>query len=188
MARKDYVRNSAPKRRPARRAPAKKGQGNPRSVPWLAILIFLVAAGAFGYLLYGLATSPKPDPAPVQQDKPKPAKQQARDSLPPPPKEEWQYVETLKNKEVTVEVPDKPETTKRYQMQCGSFKSRSQAEAMKAKIAFQGLESQVRHAEGSAWYRVVLGPYQGKRPAERDKHKLERAKIITCQIWGWTDP
>ncbi|NAW96105.1 cell division protein FtsN, partial [Vibrio sp. V42_P2S4T144] len=34
-----------------------------------------------------------------------------------------------------------------------------------------------------SWYRVVLGPYKFKRDAERDRHKLQRAKIEPCAIW-----
>ena len=67
-----------------------------------------------------------------------------------------------------------------------SFQSSAQAEQLKAKIAFQGLVAQVRHASGSAWYRVVLGPYDSKRVAEQDKHKLIKAKAVgDCAIWFW---
>ena len=50
-----------------------------------------------------------------------------------------------------------------------------------------GLESQVRSSEGKngLWYRVILGPYETKRAAERDRHKLQRAKIYGCAIWNW---
>ena len=72
-------------------------------------------------------------------------------------------------------------------MQCGSFRKQSQAEELKATIAFQGLESQVLESEGSKgiWFRVVLGPYESKRDAERDRHALRSARINRCQIWNW---
>ena len=50
-------------------------------------------------------------------------------------------------------------------------------------IAFQGMTSRVIKKEGSSWYRVVLGPYKFKRDAEKDRHKLQRAKIEPCAIW-----
>ena len=53
----------------------------------------------------------------------------------------------------------------------------------KVRIAFQGLSSEVRKTGN--WYRVILGPYERKRPAEKDRHKLQRAKIHGCQIWLW---
>ncbi|CAK1782779.1 hypothetical protein VCRA2112O187_14490001 [Vibrio crassostreae] len=54
-------------------------------------------------------------------------------------------------------------------------------------IAFQGISSEIRKKDGSSWYRVVLGPYKLKRDAERDRHKLQRAKIEPCAIWKDTE-
>lgn len=68
-------------------------------------------------------------------------------------------------------------------MQCGAFKLLQQAEERKAMIAFLGITSKVRKKEDSSWYRVVLGPYTLKRDAEKDKHKLQKAKIEPCAIW-----
>ena len=58
---------------------------------------------------------------------------------------------------------------------------------MKALIAFQGLTAQVRQTQGTkgTWYKVVLGPYDTKRAAERERHALQRAGINGCQIWYW---
>ncbi len=70
-------------------------------------------------------------------------------------------------------------------MQCGSFRKRDQAEQLEARIAFTGLQAEVRETEGKngLWYRVVLGPYQGKRSADRDRHLLQDNKIEGCRIW-----
>ena len=48
-------------------------------------------------------------------------------------------------------------------------------------------EAQVRPSEGSSgrWYRVIIGPYQSKRLAEKQRHTLQRAKINGCKIWLW---
>lgn len=71
-----------------------------------------------------------------------------------------------------------------YQLQCASFRQESQANEMKAVIAFQGLEAQVRQVEGTTgvWYKVALGPYERKRDAERKRHTLQNAGINGCQI------
>ena len=92
----------------------------------------------------------------------------------------------LKNKQVEeghYEVEEKGP----YQMQCGSFRTLNQAETLKAKIAFVGIESQVRKTTGKngTWYKVVLGPYSRKRAAEADKHRLKSNNINYCQIWLW---
>ena len=52
-------------------------------------------------------------------------------------------------------------------------------------MAFLGIESQIEHTKGSTWYKVVLGPYERKRLAEKDKHKLKNNKVNNCQIWLW---
>ena len=70
-----------------------------------------------------------------------------------------------------------------YLMQCGSFKSREQAETLKAKIAFTGIISFIKH-QGS-WFKVRLGPYETKRKAESDKNVLKRQRIIGCSIQFW---
>lgn len=107
-------------------------------------------------------------------------------ALPPQPKEEWTYLNELENKHVEVDIPDvvASRTPQQYQLQCASFRQESQANQMKAVIAFQGLEAQVRQIEGTTgiWYKVALGPYERKRDAERKRHTLQNAGINGCQI------
>ncbi|MDN3653750.1 SPOR domain-containing protein [Thalassotalea ponticola] len=107
--------------------------------------------------------------------------------IPPLPDDKWTYMEGLKDKKVEVgeyEVEQKGP----YQMQCGSFRTKSQADTVKAKIAFAGYASDVRRTEGKngVWYKVVLGPFERKRLAEKAKHTLRRSQINHCQIWLWT--
>ncbi|MCT7654773.1 SPOR domain-containing protein [Oceanimonas sp. NS1] len=71
-------------------------------------------------------------------------------------------------------------------MQCGSFRSSAQAEQLKARIAFQGLASEVKRSEGSngIWYRVVMGPYDSKRKADQEKHKMGRINTSCIVLQG----
>ncbi|MGC9404441.1 SPOR domain-containing protein [Vibrio genomosp. F10] len=179
MANKDYVKRG----RGTKKSPSKKAsnKSSPRRKPWRSGLIALILLGAFGYGLYTLSNDPEPPtPAakPVAKPKPKPAT-----VLPKPPEEKWDYVESLPNREVEVQAKEQVISDIPYIMQCGAFKLSQQAEERKANIAFQGIQSEVRKKEGSSWYRVVLGPYTLKRDAERDRHKLQRAKIEPCAIW-----
>ena len=112
-----------------------------------------------------------------------PKKISSNQEIPPLPEEQWSYMDELPNKEIEVEQKELKVSEVPYIMQCGAYKSRSQAEERKMNIAFQGITSTVRHAEGSSWYKVVLGPYKFKRDAEKDRHKLQRAKIEPCAIW-----
>ncbi len=65
-------------------------------------------------------------------------------------------------KQVTPAAPSQPRATgKRYMVQVSSFRSRKEAESLKAKLALLGLRAQVSSAniKGATWYRVQLGPY-----------------------------
>ena len=177
MANRDYVKRG---RGGNSRKPAKKAA--PRRKPWRSGLLAVLLVSAFGYGLYLLSNDPEP-PAPVVEPvKPKP-KPKPQAKLPPPPEEKWDYVESLPSREVEVQAKEQVVSKIPYIMQCGAYKKAEQAEARKLDIAFQGISSEIRKKEGSSWYRVVLGPYKLKRDAERDKHKLQRAKIEPCAIW-----
>ena len=185
MSNQDYI-----SRKPSKNK--KNSPYNPKSAepaPKLAVkakligILVIVLLAAFTYGLWFLKTSPITK-APIQ-----PKSQitiQKEQALPKPPKEKWTYVENLKTKEIEV---GQYEIKKNgpYKMQCGSFKTSTQAESLKAKIAFVGIESKIQTAQGKnhKWYKVVLGPYERKRVAEQNKHKLRKNKINGCQIWLW---
>ncbi|WP_116474858.1 SPOR domain-containing protein [Zobellella maritima] len=184
---KDYVRRSQPRsKRNPRTTGGSKRKAAPQGskMPWLAVIFALFLAAGLGYLIYLVKGSAERPPADTGQTQAVPA---TIDPLDQKPVEKWRYIEQLENKEILVDVPEAKENTQPYLMQCGSFRSQSQAEQLKARIAFQGMESQVRRSDGSngTWYRVILGPYQSKRKAEKDKHQLLRANVNHCAIWFW---
>ena len=195
---KDYVRRSKPKSKTPTRAKKSTGGGRrsappPSRLPIVPLLLLVMVAGALGYLIYIVKGAADQQPAtPAVVAAPKPGTAAPKPSAAPTnpidqkPVEKWTYIQQLENKEVVVKLPDAKESSQKFLMQCGSFQSSAQAEQLKAQIAFQGLVAQVRHASGSAWYRVVLGPYDSKRVAEQDKHKLIKAKAVgDCAIWFW---
>ena len=196
---RDYA-NRKPRAGTKARA-AKRKKAPKRSFPYLATFIVLTLIIGFGYFLWSINGSSDTSAItkPVQQPKQKTTQAVAADApkktikkdpnaLPPKPQEEWTYLEELENKQVEVDVPKTGVVSSGiYQMQCGSFRKESQANEMKAKIAFQGYEAQVRRSEGTngVWYRVVLGPYPNKRDAEHNRHKMQKAGLNGCQIWLW---
>ncbi|EWH10450.1 Sporulation-like protein [Catenovulum agarivorans DS-2] len=188
MAR-DYVKKGKPASRAKRGAKsAPPPPPAPSKKPKAFIFVFLVIGilAGFGYFLWSIKDRAPDSAEPVQNTQPKQAKPKP---LPKIPEEKWEYVKELENKEVEVDVPEREDGPKRpYQMQCGSFRSEQQANVMKAQIAFAGLESIIKRTEGNngVWYRVVLGPYNTKRDAEADRHRLQDIKINSCQIWYWT--
>lgn len=183
MAR-DYVGRKPNKNK--RKKPAKNTAPKSR-FPLIALLILIVVVAGFVTILVKIGnTAKKPAPLPTAVV-PKVKKPVQVKALPKQPKEPA-YIKELENKKVTVDVPKRKKSTHRYQMQCASFRNRADAEKMKAKIAFTGLNSQVRRSENKngVWFRVVLGPYDTRRAGDRDRHLLQRNKINGCQLWYWT--
>jgi cell division protein FtsN len=182
MAQNDYVARSRNKKQtpPPHRT----------SLPWLRIVITLLLVAVFSYFLWSIDgtadkntsnDSANNDSANTEQTRKK------RDILPDTPEEEWEFIKSLPEYTVEIEQKKQDQSTIRHLMQCGSFRKNAQAQELKANIAFQGLEAQVRPSKGDSglWYRVILGPYNSKRAAEKDRHSLQRAKIIGCKIWNW---
>lgn len=187
----DYAKKRPPKRKAApksrKRAAAKPKKGAvrnqpSRSVSWPRIVLtLLVVAGFVG----GLTMLKKKSNA---GQTPLATQQQKTDTLPELPQEEWSYIEELENKEVEVVVPERAESHPRL-IQCASFRNQEDADSMRAKIAFMGLEADVRATRGQTgmWYRVILGPIENQRAAQRIVHQLSRGGIHRCQIWNWTE-
>jgi len=182
MAHQDYVSRSRAKNK--KQSPYKKNveptQGTSLKVKLIAAFL-IIALPSFGYMLWSIK-----DNQPETVIVPTVIKPKKTTELPELPEEKWTYVDELKSKQVEVgeyEVKKKGP----YKMQCGSFKTRKQAESLKAKIAFTGLEAQVGKSVGTSatWYKVYLGPYTKKRNAEKDKHKLKNNSVHGCKIWGW---
>jgi cell division protein FtsN len=195
MPNQDYISRS-PKKNKAKKKSTTQKKTNANVKPTLPLkskliilLTFLLIAG-FSYGLWSLKTAPSTKVPLSEITKPiknsSTTTEKKTDSLPKPPKEKWSYVKDLEEKEVEVgqyEVKDKGP----YKMQCGSFKTQKQAEILKAKIAFSGLESTVQKAQGTngTWYKVILGPYPNKRLAEKNKNNLKRNNINHCIILFW---
>lgn len=186
MPQKDYVKASRPKPKTNRgKKTSRASNAAPAGrIPWLLLIVTMGLIGGFIYFLWYLNQQPAQPAAPAA----KPATTVKKDELPVKPTEEpYQYIKELENREIQVEVTEQ-EQQGPFQMQCGSFREQTQAETMKAQIAFAGFASTIRRSEGSngVWYRVVLGPYDSKRQATADRNRLRQLSINTCQIWNWT--
>jgi cell division protein FtsN len=189
MANQDYV-SRAPAKKKKNTRNGKKHSDNNNSLPLktkIISLLLIILISGFSYGLWSLKTDPStktPLIEPIKTTKSK--TQETEGELPKPPKEKWTYVKDLETKEIEVGEYEVKENGP-YKMQCGSFKTQKQAETLKARIAFSGLEAQVKNVTGKngTWHKVFLGPYSRKRLAEKDKHKLKRNNINGCQIWLW---
>ncbi|WP_287817678.1 SPOR domain-containing protein [Idiomarina sp.] len=184
----DYANRKpkSPKRKPAKKKGSNKKQqrgakpvGERKAVPWFVVIIAIGLIALFTYILVQISGKSEEVEQPHVQQPP-------ADLLPEKSAERWRYIEELESKEVEVDVPER-EVGPPKLMQCGSFRQQADAERLRAQIAMAGLESQVRATDGSngLWYRVILGPYETKRDAERDRHKLQRNQVFGCANWNW---
>ncbi|MGV3002113.1 SPOR domain-containing protein [Vibrio sp.] len=186
MANRDYVRkNPTPSKKNNRnqRRSTQKKKPAPRAIPWKAAIIAVLLLTGLIYLLSILSNDPEPA-APATNNVPVNVSSKPKNTevLPPPPQEKWEYMETLPKREIEVQAKEVEVPKIPYIMQCGAYKTSSQAEQRKANIAFQGLSSKVVKLKGSSWYRIILGPYTFKRDAVKEQHVLQRAKIEPCII------
>ncbi len=188
MAHQDYVKRSrsANKKKNPYKSTAEPIKATmPLKVKLIGLITLCLIIG-FSYALWSIKDN-RPSTTTVTTTTENKAKTSPKASnLPEPPKEKWSYVDQLKTKEVAVS-EYKIKSAGPYQMQCGSFRTKKQAEVLKATIAFTGIEADIRQTQGKTgtWYKVILGPYPRKRLAEQDKHKLSRNQVNHCQIWGW---
>ena len=183
MKNKDYV--SQPKRKNNRKSTSKKASVERRPFPIIRFIIVGALVAGFVYFLIMLNSKkvaeqiePELEITPVEK---------TETQLPPPPEdEEWQFIDELANKQVQVGT-DELEDKGPFVLRCTTVRSQQRAEALKAKIAFAGHESEVKPYQGTSgmWYRVDLGPYEKKRDAEKTRHVMKRNNINGCKILLW---
>jgi cell division protein FtsN len=186
MAAKDYSGRTRTYRKKTKPATS-------RSLSVMRIsMTLLLLAGFVGFLWHIKHNKPETVNEPVQSEavaNPKVVEQEQPEFEPLPdiPEEDWQFFTLLPETSVKVEVNQQTQSDKRYLMQCGSFRNPIQAESTRARIALQGLESIVRESNGDTgiWYRVILGPYESVRSAEKDRHVLQQINMNGCAIWYW---
>lgn len=181
MAPRDYKNRKKPA--PKKKAPAPEPKKSKLGVI-IALLLVLIIIGGFGYFLFSIKGSAPQAPEKTKVPASKPNQEKA---IPAAPTEKWRYIKELEEKTVEVDVPEREDTGKRFQMQCGSFRKLEQAQSLKAQIAFAGKVAMVKTTKGKNgdWHRVILGPFDTKRQAEKDRHLLQNININGCKIWGW---
>jgi cell division protein FtsN len=72
----------------------------------------------------------------------------------------------------------KPESKQKWMVQCGSFRATDQAESVRARLAFEGIESRI--TAGGGWNRVVLGPYSSRAAADKTLSRLKGVGMSSC--------
>ena len=101
---------------------------------------------------------PEPVPQPQSPSQPQPQQQTAKPASP-------QAVST---------------SERRYGLQCGAFKNKTQADALQVKLNALGLNARVN--ESADWNRVVVGPVGDRNAAVKMQEKAQ--SVISCVVIG----
>ncbi|RYM60546.1 cell division protein FtsN [Serratia liquefaciens] len=110
-----------------------------------------------------------------QQPKPQPKPQPV---TPPPAQVKHPEPKPQPKPEVKQETETKPESKQKWMVQCGSFRATDQAESVRARLAFEGIESRI--TAGGGWNRVVLGPYSSRAAADKTLSRLKGVGMSSC--------
>ncbi|MGH1439628.1 MAG: SPOR domain-containing protein [Cellvibrionaceae bacterium] len=173
---------------PSKSKPAKKRKNTRRPAPkqqkapaWAWLIIGLLLGALITLLIY-LANKPQEDgnnQAASQTSK----TQSKKENKPPQPR--FDFYEILKEQQV--EVPDRSSEIKaatpqniHYYLQAGSFRSRSDAERLRAELVLIDLPTQIEERKsdkGGIWHRVVVGPFKS-----RSKMAKARSTLASKQL------
>ncbi|MGH1462257.1 MAG: SPOR domain-containing protein [Neptuniibacter sp.] len=204
-SRKDYAKNKRGKasasraRSSVKKAPAKKRF--PRGL--LAITLFLIAG--LGYGLYTLTqVAPERATTPLTSANPTEKKVQKPAPVTPPPNvveksinssegNRFEFYDMLKKSEVEAPKVDVYKSTPKdaksehsYLLQAGSFKSKADAERMRAQLILLGLPNvhtdTSKSDSGTLWYRVRLGPFENRSRLSKAYDKLVQQNIQPLRI------
>ena len=189
-------RDYAKKKKPAKKKRGASRSKNKASVPLsLWLLTVALTAALAGGLIYLKWFKPQPpltsaQTKNIQTSNKKPNPKNSKET-PTKSDDEVPFYDVhrdLTNKKVEIPKEDLklPDNYKKYYytMPCGSFRERSRAEELKARIAMVGSKSDLKdiNSKGEIWYRVQLGPFNSKRAAEKIRHRLQDNGIHDCVL------
>ena len=196
---------------PAKKRRSKKKSGatrNPeQSASKLSLIVIGLLVGVFAAFLVYLDKIPTDGDKQSASSKQQSSTQKNETKKSKPPKHQFDFYTVLPDREVKVtDIDEKqpqrkatakpqpkdsvkistdkrqePKTTPLYQLQVGAFKELSKADAMKARLAFLGVESniQVIQNKGQKMYRVRVGPSTDSQKMNRIKNQLKAKNINT---------
>lgn len=135
---------------------------------------------------------PAPAPAPKVADAPKPeagpkAPVESRPLEPRPAAETRAALDAKTPPKAEPRIDIRPASTEVFYLQAGAFQSATDADNMKAKVAFAGFEAMVRPVnlpDKGTLFRVRLGPYRSQDEVNRIKAALSQGGIGVVVVKG----
>lgn len=158
----------------------KPPQSEPKPWAWFIAGFFL---GAFlMFMLYLGGILPEVEGAKTTAETTEQTKTAKSSQDKPARKSHFDFYTLLPENEVMA--PDVPEydpddaartSATRYMLQAGSFRRLTDADRLRARLILMGLNASIEKvsiANGEAWHRVQVGPFESRRDVKRAKAKL----------------
>ncbi|MBI3773087.1 MAG: SPOR domain-containing protein [Gammaproteobacteria bacterium] len=197
---KDYKGSSSKGK--SKSKPRGKGRGGSSTPGWVMLVTGLVIGGLVGvgaYLFIKKDGTPQSDTKTAAETKPvskaQPAessksKAEARKSIPEKPR--FEFYTLLPEQEVVIPDNEIREQQQRiaekqsgkYVIQVGSFRHKEDADSLKAKLAFLGVESSIDSVSSNeeTWHRVRVGPFTDTREMNRIRNRIHANKMNTLVV------
>lgn len=167
-----------------RKRPGKKTQGTPA---WMWLMTGVLIGLGLAYYLWSKGFIPQPQVDSIVTEESAPA--DAEEVAPvtgEPKKSRYDFFTVLPEMEVVVpeqelskksqptETATVPADSDSYLLQVGSFREKTDAEQMKARLALLGITTRIQTVtvNGATWHRVRVGPVSGARRADEMRKQL----------------
>jgi len=195
---KDAGGSAKPKarKRPAKKRAPARGKETTSPPGWLWLLAGLMIGLMIAGLIHLKQERTTSNPTTTAQPKSPPPAKSKSDSTKPAPKEappRFDFYEMLPEMEVVVPKSEERPTaaskankpSASYVLQAGSFRTLTQADTLKARLALLGFEATIQTVTvngSSTWHRVHLGPYSGQKELNKVRTRLWENKINTVPM------
>ncbi|HED18200.1 MAG TPA: SPOR domain-containing protein, partial [Gammaproteobacteria bacterium] len=164
--------------------------------PWVWSAAGLIAGLFIAFLIFLKVVSQQPVSEEAALDVPAKQQPKTRKEPGPPPKPRFDFYNLLPEMEVVVpeeEIRGTPtrEGVKRvkkpgiYLLQAGSFRSRKQADQLRARLALLGMETSIQTVSVNskkAWHRVRVGPFKNLSDLNQARSQLKKNGIDAILI------
>ncbi len=199
---KNVPRSADEKRKKERRTsantkPKAKTKETKRTPGWVLLLVGTCVGGTVVgggmYLFNGMKQNTTPAKVTVIEKKTEPAKQQPKVEVDTEEEEQrFDFYTLLPKLEVIIPESEireeqeklKPKEDVSYMIQVGSFRNFVDADALKAQLAFLGIEAEIEaiSSKGETWQRVRVGPFTEKRELNRIRNRLHSNDYNTMLV------
>ena len=169
-------------------------KNNNSQVPkWVWVFTFVMVSLFIGMLWLLSTVEPASPPTNTWEETKKDVKTAIKDkkeTTPEPPKTGYDFYKLLEEQKVVVPKVEEYKSTPReqidyiYRSQAASFRSKEDAENLRASLILEGMQSYITSTEvnGKAWHRVFVGPFDNRSVMNKVHDKLVTRGISPMEL------